>query len=79
MTYTYVAMYIVTLQSRVSLFNPVTLLGGTDNGDFRGFMIQGRVVADDSRAGQFTGEPGVSQPQCTNDVSSADDAYRMQS
>ena len=52
----------------VSSFNPVTLLGGTDNPDFRGFMIQGRVLADDSPTGQFTGEAGVSQPQCADDV-----------
>ena len=52
-----------------SIVNPVTLSGGTDNPDFRGFMIQGRVVADDSRAGEFTGETGVSQPQCADDVS----------
>lgn len=32
-------------------------------------MIQGRVVADDSPTGQFTGEAGVSQPQCGGDVS----------
>ena len=32
-------------------------------------MIQGRVVADDSPAGEFTGETGVSQPQCADDVS----------
>ena len=47
-------------------FNLVTLLGGTDNPDFMGFMIQGR--AGGSPTGQFTGEAGVSQPQCANDV-----------
>ena len=31
-------------------------------------MIQGRVLADDSPTGQFTGEAGVSQPQCADDV-----------
>ena len=31
-------------------------------------MIQGRVIADDSPTGQFTGEAGVSQPQCADDV-----------
>ena len=51
-----------------SSFNPVTLLGGTGNPDFKGFMIQGRVVADDSRTGRFTGEAGVSRPQCADDV-----------
>ena len=51
-----------------SSFNLVTLLGGTDNPDFRGFMIQGRDVADDLPTGQFIGEAGVSQPQCDNDV-----------
>ena len=32
-------------------------------------MIQGRVFVDDSPTGQFTGEAGVSQPQCADDVS----------
>ena len=31
-------------------------------------MIQGRVVADDSPAGEFTGVAGASQPQCAGDV-----------
>jgi len=54
----------------ISFFYPVTLLGGTNiNPDFRGFMIQGRVFADDSPTGQFTGETGVSQQQCADDVS----------
>ena len=51
-----------------SFFNPVTLRGGRGNPDFKGFMIQGRVVADDSRTGQFTEEAGESQPQCDEDV-----------
>lgn len=42
----------------------VTLSGGTDNPDFRGFLIQGRVAADGSPTGQFSGQAGVSQPQC---------------
>ena len=37
-------------------------------------MIQGRVVADDLPTGEFTGETGVSQPQCTDDVSCS---YRL--
>jgi len=44
-------------------------LGGADNPDFRGFLIQGRVVADESPVGQFFGSAGVSQPQCDGDVS----------
>ena len=52
-----------------SHFNPVTLSGGTNNPNFRGFMIQGRVVAGDSPTGEFTGESSVSQPQCDDDVS----------
>ena len=39
------------------------------NPDYSGFMIQGRVVADGSPTGQFTGEPGVSQTVCDGDVS----------
>ena len=53
----------------VSHFNPVTLSGGTNDPNFRGFMIQGRVVAGDSPTGEFTGESDVSQPQCDDDVS----------
>ena len=52
------------------MFTPVTLSGGTDNPDFRGFMIQGRLVADgQTPAGEFTGG-GESQLRCS-DVSYA--------
>ena len=51
-------------------FNAVTLSGDPNNPDFKGFMIQGRVVADDSiRAGRFISVPGSSRPQCTGNVS----------
>ena len=36
---------------------------------FRGFMIQARVVADDSPAGYFIDNSTEYQPQCDNDVS----------
>ena len=63
-TYAYTHTHVV-----IACFNAVILSGGTGNPDFRGFMIQGRVIADDSPTGQFTGEAGVSQPQCADDVS----------
>ena len=54
----------------VYLFTPVTLSGGTDNPDFRGFMIQGKVDdGTDSPAGAFTGG-GESRTEC-NGVSYA--------
>ena len=46
----------------------VTLRGTPDNWNFRGFMIQGRVCADDSPAGTF-GSGTNYQPQCSGDVS----------
>ncbi|XP_065899813.1 reelin domain-containing protein 1-like [Dysidea avara] len=46
----------------------ITLSGGADNPNFRGFLIQGRVAADGSPTGQFTGSAGVSQPQCDGDT-----------
>ena len=36
---------------------------------FRGFMIQGRTVADDSPVGYFTSNSANYQPQCSDDVS----------
>ena len=53
----------------LSAFYTVTISGGTNNPNFRGFMMQGRVAADGSPTGQFTGSAGVSQPQCDGDVS----------
>ena len=47
----------------------VTLRGSPANRNFRGFMIQGRVRADDSPAGTF-GSAGNYQPQCSGNVSS---------
>ena len=48
----------------------VVLQGGTTNIDFRGFMIQGRVMADDSPAGTFDdGSATDYQVQCNQDVS----------
>ena len=48
----------------------VTLQGSPANQNFRGFMIQGRVHADDSPAGTF-GSAGNYQPQCSANVSSS--------
>ena len=47
----------------------VTLRGSPANRNFRGFMIQGRVRADDSPTGTF-GSGNNYQPQCSGNVSS---------
>ena len=47
----------------------VTLRGSPANRNFRGFMIQGRVRADDSPAGTF-GSASNYQPRCSGNVSS---------
>ena len=39
--------------------------GGSDP-NFRGFMIQGRVVADDSRTGMFASSGTNYQERCSN-------------
>ncbi|XP_065899959.1 putative defense protein [Dysidea avara] len=47
----------------------IVLQGGTTNIDFRGFMIQGRVMADDSPAGTFDdGSATDYQVQCNQDT-----------
>ena len=43
------------------------LSGGMQDADFRGFIIQARVVADDSPVGTFMGGEN-SQPQCMSNV-----------
>ena len=47
----------------------VTLRGGSVDPNFRGFMIQGRVRADDSPAGTFFRSANNNQPQCSGNVS----------
>ena len=47
----------------------VSLRGSAANQNFRGFMIQGRVRADDSPAGTF-GSGDNYKPQCSGNVSS---------
>ena len=50
----------------------VTLRGGSTNVDFRGFMIQGRLLADNSTpTGTFFTSPNnpYYQTQCDMDVS----------
>ena len=44
------------------------LQGTPENRNFKGFMIQGRVCADDSPAGTF-GSGTKYQPQCSGNVS----------
>jgi len=44
------------------------MLGGENNTDFRGFMIQGRVLADDSCTGTFAVSGTNYQTQCDNNV-----------
>jgi len=46
----------------------VILRGGSTNQDFKGFMIQGRVRADDSPAGTF-GSGTNYQSRCSGNVS----------
>ncbi|XP_065906599.1 putative defense protein 3 isoform X2 [Dysidea avara] len=43
----------------------ITMRGGSDP-NFRGFMIQGRVVADDSRTGMFASSGTNYQERCSN-------------
>ena len=55
-----------------SILYTVTLRGGSTNVDFRGFMIQGRVMADDAlRTGTFFVDANNTyyQTQCDNYVS----------
>jgi len=46
----------------------VTMLGVENNTDFRGFMIQGRVVADNSHTGTFAVSGINYQAQCDSNV-----------
>ena len=51
-------------------FYAVVLSGSSDNADFLGFLIQGRVMADDTTAaGTFTDDSTDQQTVCTDDVS----------
>ena len=47
----------------------VILQGSAADRNFRGFMIQGRVRADDSPAGTFVRSANNYQPQCSGNVS----------
>ena len=40
--------------------------GGTNNPDFRGFLIQARLAADDSRVGTFAASGTNYQSACNN-------------
>ena len=52
------------------IFSAVTLSGSSDNADFLGFLVQGRVMADDTTpAGTFTENSNDQQTVCTDDVS----------
>ena len=46
----------------------VTMRGGPNDSNFRGFMIQGRLVADDSPTGTFADFGTNFQSQCNNNV-----------
>ena len=53
-----------------SYFSAVTLSGSSDNADFLGFLVQGRVMADGATpAGTFTENGNDQQTVCTDDVS----------
>ena len=46
--------------------------GSSDNADFLGFLVQGRVMADGTTpAGTFTENGDDQQTLCTSDVSAA--------
>ena len=52
------------------VFSAVVLSGGSNNTDFIGFLIQGRIMADDTTAvGTFTANGDDQQTVCDNDVS----------
>jgi len=44
------------------------MLGGENNTDFKGFMIQGRVLADDSHTGTFAVSGANYKTQCDDNV-----------
>ena len=51
-------------------FSAVTLSGSSDNADFLGFLVQGRVMADGATpAGTFMDNGNDQQTVCTDDVS----------
>ena len=52
------------------VFSAVVLSGSSDNADFLGFLIQGRVMADGTTAaGTFMDNGDDQQTVCTGDVS----------
>ena len=52
------------------VFSAVVLSGSTNNTDFIGFLIQGRIMADGTTAvGTFTVNGDDQQTVCVNDVS----------
>jgi len=65
---TYTSKYIHCVHCCCDYHHTVTMLGGENNTDFKGFMIQGRVLADDSHTGAF-GTGTYYQPQCDTNVS----------
>ena len=66
--YTSKCIYIVcTVAPCYVHYYAVTMSGGENNTDFKGFMIQGRILADDSPTGTF-GSGTNYQPQCDNNV-----------
>ena len=61
---THIPQILTMHRSHFSLFFKVILRGGPDNVDFKGFMIQGRMKADDSTVGNFVKEESDYQTQC---------------
>ncbi|XP_065907202.1 putative defense protein [Dysidea avara] len=56
-----------------NIYNPgrtytITMRGGPNDSNFRGFMIQGRLVADDSPTGTFADFGTNFQSQCNNNT-----------
>ena len=67
-------VFIVSIPVAILVYNVlyvVVLRGGTTNTNFRGFMIQGRVMADDSPAGTFDDDESAPdyQIRCNQAVS----------
>ena len=53
----------------ILFFSVVILSGSATNANFRGFLIQGRVMADDTATGTFTDNDDDQQLVCNGDVS----------
>ena len=60
-------------------FSVVILSGGDNNADFRGFLIQGRLMADDTAIGTFLDNGEDQQLACDGNVSFINTYYNYKS